>query len=129
MNRFIVLGVFAVTTATALGVATLGGLSAQTKAPGAYVIIDISEITDAAGLKAYLTKTGSAMAPFGGHVVAASENIVPIDGTPPKRFAIIAFDSMDKAKVFDASAAQQEINAARRKTTKSRSFIVEGPTN
>jgi hypothetical protein len=32
-------------------------------------------------------------------------------GTPPKRFVVIAFDSMDKAKAWSASAAQQEVDA------------------
>jgi uncharacterized protein (DUF1330 family) len=46
------------------------------------------------------------------------------DGTPPKRFVIIGFDNVEKAKAWDASAAQKEVNDIRMKNTKSRSFIV-----
>jgi uncharacterized protein (DUF1330 family) len=48
--------------------------------------------------------------------------------TAPKRFVIIGFESVDKAKAWDASPAQKEVNDIRMKNTKSRSFIaaVEG---
>jgi uncharacterized protein (DUF1330 family) len=52
--------------------------------------------------------------------------ITAIDGTPPKRFVVIAFDSMEKAQAWDNSPAQKEVNATRVKTTKSRVFIVDG---
>jgi uncharacterized protein (DUF1330 family) len=58
-----------------------------------------------------------------------TENIVATDGTPPKRFVIIAFDDMAKAKAWDASAAQKEVTALRVKSTKSRQFFVEALAN
>jgi len=58
--------------------------------------------------------------------IARTENITPFDGTAPKRFIVIGFESVDKAKAWDASPAQQEVDAIRIKSTKSRSFIVEG---
>ena len=48
------------------------------------------------------------------------------NGAPPKRFVIIAFESVDKAKAWDATPAQQEVNALAEKSLKSRRFIVEG---
>jgi uncharacterized protein (DUF1330 family) len=59
-------------------------------------------------------------------IVAHQEHqkISALDGTPPKRFVIIGFESVDKAKAWDASAAQKEVNDIRMKNTKSRSFIV-----
>jgi uncharacterized protein (DUF1330 family) len=55
-----------------------------------------------------------------------TNNITASDGTPPNRFVVIAFDSLEKAKAWTASAAQKEVDAIRAKTTKSRVFYVEG---
>jgi uncharacterized protein (DUF1330 family) len=45
---------------------------------------------------------------------------------PPQRFVVIAFDSVEKAKAWDSSALQSEVNNLRRKSTKSRVFIADG---
>jgi uncharacterized protein (DUF1330 family) len=112
----------------ALGAVSVGGLYAQGKAPGAYVVIDISEIKDVELFKTIFAKTGSA-ASFGGHNIMASEKIEALHGTPPKRFVVTAFDNAEKAKAWDASAAAKEITAIRQKSTTSRAFIVEGAGN
>jgi len=39
---------------------------------------------------------------------------------------LIEFDSVDKAKAWNATPQLAEINAIRAKATKSRSFVVEG---
>jgi uncharacterized protein (DUF1330 family) len=110
----------------ALGAAAVNGLHAQGKAPGAYVVFDISEISDPNLFKTMLSKTAASNAAFGGQNVIATENIIALDGTPPKRFALISFGSIDKAKAWDSSAAQKEITAIRQKSAKSRAFIVDG---
>jgi uncharacterized protein (DUF1330 family) len=108
----------------ALGAVSVGGLYAQGKAPGAYVVVDISEMKDPELFKTIFAKTGSAV-PFGGHTVVASEKIEALEGTPPKRFVVTAFDNADKAKAWAASATAKEIAAIRQKSTTSRAFIVE----
>jgi uncharacterized protein (DUF1330 family) len=107
------------------GAAAVNGLHAQTK-PGAYAIVDITEVTDADLFKTLLPKAGPAMAAFGGQFVIRTEKITALDGTPPKRFIVIAFDNADKAKAWNDSAAQMEVNDIRIKSTKSRSFIADG---
>jgi uncharacterized protein (DUF1330 family) len=62
----------------------------------------------------------------GGQFIIRTENITPSSGTPPKRFVVIAFDSMDKLKAWAASPLQKEVDAIREKSTKSREFFVEG---
>jgi uncharacterized protein (DUF1330 family) len=52
--------------------------------------------------------------------------ITALDGTPPQRFVVIAFDSVEKAKAWDSSALQKEVNDLRKKSTKSRVFIADG---
>ena len=111
------------------GGVAIQGLHAQAKPP-AIVVIDISEITDPEGLKAVPQRTdGAAMALFkdlGGRFIARTQNITALDGIAPKRFVLIAFDSMEQAQAWTNLPAQKEITAIRFKTTKSRSFIVEG---
>ena len=107
------------------GAAAVNGLHAQGK-PGAYAVVDISEINDLDTFKTLLPKAGPAMNAFGGQFVARTEKITAVQGTPPKRFVIIAFDSFDKAKAWSESPAQKEVDAIRDKSTKSREFIVDG---
>ena len=66
------------------------------------------------------------MAALGGRYITRTENITALDGTPPKRFIVIQFDSVEKAKAWNATPQMAEINAIRAKATKSRSFVVEG---
>jgi uncharacterized protein (DUF1330 family) len=76
-----------------------------------------------------ICETLSALAAFGGQYLVRTENITNLDGTPPKRFVVIAFDSMDKAKAWSSSPSQKEVDALRMKATKSRQFLVEGFSN
>jgi uncharacterized protein (DUF1330 family) len=113
-------------TGFSLGAVAIGGLNAQTK-PGAYAIVDISEVTDPNILRQQLLpKAEPAATSAGGRFIARTENIVALTGAPPKRFIIIAFESVDKAKAWDATPAQQEVNVLAEKSLKSRRFIVEG---
>jgi uncharacterized protein (DUF1330 family) len=114
----------AILACAALGTTAGNVLYAQNKSPGAYVIVDISEITNPDGFKQLLPKAPAAVAAFNGQFITRTEKITAFDGTPPKRFVIIGFESVEKAKAWDASAAQKEINDIRIKNTKSRSFIV-----
>jgi uncharacterized protein (DUF1330 family) len=113
----------------ALGAVSVGGLNAQGKTPGAYVVIDIGKIKDAELFKTLLPKAGPSMAPYGAHNMIRTQKIEALDGTPPERFVVIAFDNAEKAKAWDASAATKEITAIRQKSTTSRAFIVEGDAN
>jgi uncharacterized protein (DUF1330 family) len=114
----------AVLSCAALGTTAINVLYAQNKSPGAYVIVDISEVTNPDGFKQLFPKAPPAVAAFDGHFVTRTEKNTALDGTPPKRFVIIGFDSVEKAKAWDASAAQKEVNDIRMKNTNSRSFVV-----
>jgi uncharacterized protein (DUF1330 family) len=111
----------------ALGAGAVDRLHAQNKAPGAYAVIDISAITDADTFtKQLLPKAEPAMKAFGGQFVIRTDKLTAVDGTPPSRFVVIGFDSVDKAKAWEASAAQKEVDALRAKSAKSRAFIADG---
>ena len=118
--------VVALVAGVAIGGAAIQGLHAQATPP-AYVVVDISDITDPQGFKAIPPKSGpETLVPFGGRYLIRTEKITALDGVAPKRFVVIAFDSVEKAKAWKASASTKEVDAIRDKTTKSSRFLVGG---
>ncbi len=112
----------------ALGATAIHGLHAQAAKP-AYAVVDISEVTDPEAFKAIPnspTTSPAGLANFGGHYIIRTQDVTAFDGTPPKRFVVIQFDSVEKAKAWNASTPMAEINSIRAKATKSRSFLVQG---
>src|SRR5262249_12481069 len=111
----------------ALGAAAIQALHAQAKPP-VYAIIEINEITDADAYKAVTQRPTSATAATaqGARYISRGGKITPLDGTPPQRIVIIAFDSVEKAKAWNDSPDQQKVIAVRNKATKARSFVVDG---
>jgi uncharacterized protein (DUF1330 family) len=119
-------GALVIAIGLGLGAIASRGLAAQDKKP-VYVVIDVNEITDADGFKALVKMGPSSIVEVkyaDGRYLARTENITALDGTAPKAFAIIAFDSVEKAKAYYDNMKQT--TAMRIKATKSRSFIVEG---
>jgi uncharacterized protein (DUF1330 family) len=115
----------------ALGAVAIQGLRAQAKPP-TYVVIDIASMTDPEGFKAVPTSPGASPArltTLGGRYIIRTETITAIDGTTPKRFVVIAFDTREKAQGWVDAPDVKETNAIRAKTTNSRAFIVEGSAN
>ena len=116
----------ALVAGVALGGAVIQGLHAQS-APPVYIVVNIDAVTDPEGFKTLPAKSGpETLAPFGGKYVIRTEKITVLDGSAPKRFVVIAFDSAEKAKAWKASASAKEVDAIRGKTTKSSQFLVEG---
>jgi uncharacterized protein (DUF1330 family) len=110
----------------AIGAVSVNGLRAQYKEPGAYVIIDISQITNRDSfMRQLLPKAEPVVTDYGGKFLARTEAITRLDGAPPQRFVLIAFDSVDKAKSWYASPAWKEVDEMRMKLTKSRVFVAE----
>jgi uncharacterized protein (DUF1330 family) len=109
----------------AIGATAIQSLQAQSK-PSTYVVVAIRKINDAEGFKTVIEKAPAAIAAGGGQFVVRTDKITALDGTPPARFVLLQFDSPEKAQAWNKSAAQQEVNAARIKSTESLSFIVEG---
>ena len=125
MNQRITLGL-TLLAGVAIGATAIHGVGAQGKAPGAYAVVDITEVTDPEAFKQIIPIAGPAAENAGGKYIVRTDKIASLDGTPPKRFVVIAFDSVDKAKAWNASEEQKKVDAIRVKTTKSRVFIVEG---
>jgi len=124
MSRYIALGL-AMVAGAALGAAAVSGLHAQGKVPGAYAILDISEIVDADLLKQIVTKAAPAVKSGGGQYLARTDKITALTGNPPKRAVILAFDSTEQAKAWYSSPAQKEVNAMAEKAIKGRWYVVD----
>jgi uncharacterized protein (DUF1330 family) len=116
---------FAIALAAAIVLSAFVGKGSSAQSlPPTYFVVDFSEITDPEGFKALAAKaTPEILAGFGGKYMVRSQNITAVEGVAPKRLVIIAFDTPEHAKAW---AEQPEPRAIRAKTTKSRSFLVEG---
>ena len=60
---------------------------------------------------------------------ASVKGVVKFEGTAPKRFVLLAFDSKEKAQGWYNAPDIKEINAIRGKTAKSDVFMVDGVAN
>ena len=119
--------VLAVCAGLAVGAGAVEALHAQAKPP-AYVVVAIRSINDAEAFKTGVVDKASpaAVAAAGGRYVVRTQKVTSLDGPSPQRFVMIAFDSVEKAMAWQNSPLTKEVTAARRKSTVSSSFLVEG---
>jgi len=97
----------------------------QVKAPPAYVIAEV-DVTDPATMQKYGEKVPETLAPFEHHYVVRGGKTQSLEGEPPKRIIVIAFDSAEKARAWYDSPAYAAIKPLRQSSAKSRLFIAEG---
>jgi uncharacterized protein (DUF1330 family) len=109
-----------------LGAVGVSGLQAHKKPAGAYAIIEVNEITDAMSLDAVFHEMRELSETFGGQTFIEARYITGRDVMPPRRFAVIAFDSMEDAEAWSTSSAEGELDQIRDKSAKGRSFLVDG---
>ncbi len=115
----------------ALGATVVEGLHAQSRPP-TYVVIEVSAYSDPEGFKAVPASAAASpagTAQLGGRYIIRSDATTALEGTPPKRFVVIAFDSKEKAQAWHDAPETKAVNAIRNKTTTSRVFMVEGFAN
>jgi uncharacterized protein (DUF1330 family) len=112
--------------ASAIGVAGARAIHArQVKTNPAYVIAEV-EVTDPATFQKYAEQVQGTLTPFNGRYIVRGGKIVPLEGDGPKRFVVIAFDSVEKAQAWEDSPAYDAIKPIRHSSAKSRIFIAEG---
>ena len=109
-----------------LGVATIQGLGAKDTAP-VFLVAEV-EVTDLEGyMKEYVPLVQKSLEASGGRVLAAGQNVTPIEGTPPKgRVVIMQWDSLDQIKAWHESAQYKEDRKIGDKYATFRIFAVEG---
>ena len=108
-----------------LGAIGISGLHAERKLAGAYAIIEVNEIADQTALGAILPRIRAVSEEFGGRIIIEAARITGRDAMPPKRFAVIAFDTMEDAEAWSTASAEGELDQIADKSAKGRSFLVE----
>ena len=110
----------------ALGALAVQSLHAQAKPP-LYSVAEIDVTNLDAYLKEYVPLAQAAIKAGGGRVLAAGQNITPIEGTPPKsRVAISQWESIEQLNAYRKSAAFADARKIGDKYAKFRSFAIEG---
>jgi len=123
VNQKILLGVLFGALVGAAGVTAIHAQQAKVL-PG-YVVAEV-DVTDPATFKQYSDKAPGTIAASGGHYVIRGGKFTSIEGDAPKRFVVIRFDSVEKAKGWEDSPAYDAIKPIRHSSAKSRVFIMEG---
>ena len=108
-----------------IGAAGIKLLYAQSNTPPGYLIAE-NDVTDTGTYQKYAAQVPSTLAPFTGRYIVRAGKTDSLEGTPPTRVVVIAFDSMATARHWYDSPAYQVIEPLRRQSAKSRIFIVEG---
>src|SRR5438477_9911415 len=108
------------------GAVTIDKLHAQAKAPVFYVS-EINMKNAEAYQKEYAPKAQAIIKKHGGKILAAGQNVMAIEGTPPApRVAIQQWESMEKIKAWRESAEYKEVRKIGDKYATFRAFAVAG---
>jgi uncharacterized protein (DUF1330 family) len=107
-----------------LGIAATHIVHAQAK-PKAYTIAEI-DVTDPGTFQKYGQGTGATVPAAGGKFVVRAGRTYVLNGAPPKRIAIIEWDSFEHAQKYYESDGYKELVPFRDKGANVRGFVVEG---
>jgi len=108
----------------AIGAVLTTALRAQSPPP-AYVVADVAIHDADAFARDYAPKVAGTVQSYGGRFLTSGK-LTPLEGDPPQRFVIIAFDSAEKARAWYDSPDYQPLLAIRKKTATTTLFIAEG---
>jgi len=111
----------------AVGAVAVQALHAQPKAP-AYAIGEIDITNEAPFDKEYVPPAAKAVVDGGGKYIVRGGKSVSLYGEPPKRIAIMAFESLEKAHAAFDSPTYKAAKQVGDKYAKFRIYLVEGMT-
>jgi uncharacterized protein (DUF1330 family) len=120
---------FALMIGIVIGGVGFGALQAQTKAPAAYWVTEVLETQDQAAFTKAIQAVPPTVQKFGGRYIVLGGKLVADVGSVPKRLAIIAFDSMDKAQGWVSDPTAKGLRDEVNQHAKTRAYIVEGTAN
>jgi uncharacterized protein (DUF1330 family) len=126
MNHKLALAILIGISIGAAGGVVIHAQQAKTPPP-AYLIAEV-EVTDRAEFQEYSDQVEETMAPFEGHYhyVVRTATAQALEGEPPKRIVVIAFDSEETALRWYRSRAYQKIKPLRLGASISRLYLAEG---
>jgi uncharacterized protein (DUF1330 family) len=109
----------------AAGAGAVQALHAEAKPP-AYVVSEMDLMDVASFNKEYVPAAMKAIADAGGQYVARNGRSVSLEGVPPKRIAIIKFDSLAKAEAAFNSQAYKDAQDKGGQYADFRVYAIEG---
>jgi uncharacterized protein (DUF1330 family) len=116
-----------VLTGFAAGAAAVQGLHAQTKLP-TYVVVEIDVQEPDRYQKEFAPLAEKVFTEAGGKFLARTGPAAVIDGTPPRRAALIAFENLDRARAAFRTEAFKELRKTGKKHATFRVYALEGVT-
>ena len=111
----------------AAGAASVQALHAEARPP-VYVIAEIDVTNPEPSDKGYVPGAIKAIADGGGKYIVRGGETTVIFGEPPKRIAVMVFESMDKARAVFDSPTYKEAKKVGDKYATFRVYTVEGMT-
>ena len=111
-----------------VGLATPGSPRAQTKAP-VYVVAEVDVRDNAGFVKEYLPHAQASIKSSGGRFLIAGQNIKSLEGTPPRRVIVTAWESFEKVDAWFNSPGFRELRTVGDKYAQFRLYVVEGLPN
>ena len=116
----------ALVAGAAIGGAAIQGLHAQAKPP-VYTVSEIDVTNVAAYEKEFAPLAQASIRKSGGKVLAGSQKVTSLEGTPPKsRVTIQVWDSLEQAQAWRNSADYKATRKIGDKYATFRAFAVEG---
>jgi uncharacterized protein (DUF1330 family) len=112
----------------AVGAALVQGLHAQS-GPPAYYIAEVTEITNPDDFGSVASEVPATIQKYGGQYLVRGGRGDAVEGDGPKRIIVIAWKSMADAHKWYNSPEYSAIRPIRLRSSKARSFIVEGVPN
>ena len=92
----------------------------------AYVVVQVV-VEDPVRYEDYKSMVPPSLVPYGGRFIVRGGNVETLEGDwAPKRFVMVEFPSVEKAKQWWASAEYKDAKALRQATSKTQMIVVEG---
>jgi uncharacterized protein (DUF1330 family) len=130
MKQYLGMGI-GIAVGTIIGAAGVTGLYAQSKAP-IFLVTEI-DVTNPQAYEAFAKKAQVTIRDAGGRLVAlggiggaGAKPVTALEGTPPKRLVIQAWDSLDQLMGWYKGSAYQSALKEGEKAATFRRFAVEG---
>ncbi len=121
-KRYIMLALVA---GIALG--AFGGQSINAQRPPAgYFIGEVLDVTNQADFSTYAASTAETVAKGGGRYLVRGGKTETLEGDPPHRIVVLAFDSVEAVRKWYTSPEYSAIKPIRLSSSSGRAFIVEG---
>ena len=92
----------------------------------AYIVVEV-EVNDPVRYEDYKKMVPPSLKPFGGRFLVRGGDIETLEGDwAPKRFVIVEFPSIEKAKAWWESTEYAEAKALRQATAKTQMILAQG---